>query len=189
MVDRSEAPYLDGINGTSLTDVIQFLEPFLEASMKLQTDLVPTIHRVVYQYRRLEKRLKYADGDSGLIYQMKNVGRSALRGEWRKGIRPIHFAATSLDSRVKNTPAITAEQRPEEMTAICDLHSQRLVPNRQQMRQLYLFSWIMLISTLPLLLHRLFRRSRTNSRTRQTGTIPPGAESINANAESIMINS
>ena len=59
MVERNEVDYLSGITANKLFDVIQFLEPFKDASDELEKDTSPSIQKVVFMLHKFTKHVKY----------------------------------------------------------------------------------------------------------------------------------
>lgn len=122
LINRNDAAYLTGLSLGTIREVIDFLKHFRIASEILEADKEPTIHLVLYHYFKLEKLLAAHVDDPPIIKNMKIVGRSAIQTKWGKRLKPIHYAATLLDPRAKNSPKMSAEQRLEGKLFITELY-------------------------------------------------------------------
>ena len=118
MVERNEVDYLSGITANKLSDVIQFREPFKDASNELEKDTSPSIQRVVFILHNLTKHVEYNIDDDVIITNMKKVGRSALKTKWERRLQPIHYAAVIIHPKAKNSPVITEENKNAGITFI-----------------------------------------------------------------------
>ncbi|KAH8024539.1 hypothetical protein HPB51_025458 [Rhipicephalus microplus] len=72
LLDSRGILLLEDVNKTLLTDVAYFLEPFKEASGKLEQDKVVTLPLVLMSYTKLKKHLTTDSTDSREVCQLKS---------------------------------------------------------------------------------------------------------------------
>ena len=122
LIDRDEAHYLTGLSLATIQAVVEFLKLFLDATNVLESDSHPNLHLVMFWYFRLERHLIDSNDDLEIIKSMKAIGRSALEQKWKKRLQPIHFAATLLDPRAKNSSRLTVQQKSDGKLLLSSLY-------------------------------------------------------------------
>ncbi len=90
-----------------MNDLIAFLRPLKDSTVDLEADNHPTLHCVVYNYKKIEQLLVYKPHDSNLLIEIKTQGRLNIYLQWVKRIQRVHHAALLLYPREKNSPAVS----------------------------------------------------------------------------------
>ncbi|KAH6921123.1 hypothetical protein HPB50_027893 [Hyalomma asiaticum] len=100
---------LEDVNKTLLTEVAEFLEPFKEASEKLEQDKVVTLPLVLMYYTKLKKHLTADSTDSPEVCQLKSRTLEFL--QIKLPIEELHKVATFLWPPFRHLRVLDEQER------------------------------------------------------------------------------
>ncbi|KAH6925931.1 hypothetical protein HPB50_012297 [Hyalomma asiaticum] len=100
---------LEDVNKTLLTEVVEFLEPFKEASEKLEQDKVVTLPLVLMYYTKLKKHLTADSTDSPEVCQLKSRTLEFL--QIKLPIEELHKVATFLWPPFRHLRVLDEQER------------------------------------------------------------------------------
>ncbi|KAH6942575.1 hypothetical protein HPB50_008067 [Hyalomma asiaticum] len=100
---------LEDVNKTLLTEVAEFLEPFKEASEKLEQDKVVTLPLVLMYYTKLKKHLTADSTDSPEVCQLKSRTLEFL--QIKLPIEELHKVSTFLWPPFRHLRVLDEQER------------------------------------------------------------------------------
>lgn len=100
---------LEDVNKALLTEVVEFLEPFKEASDKLEQDKVVTLPLVLMYYTKLKKHLTAASTDSPEVCKLKSRTLEFLQTKMQIG--ELHKIATFLWPPFRHLRVLEEQER------------------------------------------------------------------------------
>lgn len=109
LLDSRGNTLMEDLNKAALKDVVNFLEPFKEASEKLEQDKQPTLPLVLLYQRKLKGHLTPVAADTRTISQLKK--RAAQFLETKLQLEEIHYVATLLWPPFRQLRALKEAER------------------------------------------------------------------------------
>lgn len=96
---KGKSHLLTDIDNNLLDEVMELLDPFLEATLQFEARKKPTIHLVALHRIELEEHLTTTQDDSSAIRDMKHFGLAYLREKWE--MDNIHKKAVFFHPKLK----------------------------------------------------------------------------------------
>lgn len=90
---------LAGIDTKLLDELVTFLRTFVDATLALEAENTPTLHRVVPWFFKLKNHCIPSSDDSPQMIAIKTNAGGLLNVKYR--IDPIHYVATVMNPRMK----------------------------------------------------------------------------------------
>lgn len=109
LLETRDNTLMEGVDSATLKDVVNFLEPFREASDNLEQEKLPTLPLVLLYYRRLKGHLTVSSGDTPVVKKLKK--RAAPFLESKLQLEELHYVATFLWPPFRHLRALTEAER------------------------------------------------------------------------------
>ena len=106
-----EIKRLDEIDFALIDILINFLEPFQQATLALEGDLYPTSHHVFQWYTKLERSVRKNAADSPILDFLKERASHALHDKFI--VTPLHKMAFMFNPKFKSMRAFSEDMKTE----------------------------------------------------------------------------
>jgi len=109
---------MTGIDRSLLTELVDFLQVFKDASDELEATKSVTIHKAVPWYHRLQEHCRINSSDSEPMTKIKTTATSFLESKFQ--IMHLHLVATALNPKMKGLKMLPDN---DKQSVYCDLRS------------------------------------------------------------------
>lgn len=118
LTEMGKLAKIEGINVQILTDTINFLKPFNEATLKMEVNKSPTVHLVWLYFRQLNSHLEDSLADSPIVTALKTNCRQYFSENSAKLTNEYHLAAIYLNPAMRSLHLFSDEQKQSTLKLV-----------------------------------------------------------------------
>lgn len=132
LYERKQLQKIGRINKQHLADLVEFIEPFRIATLRLEVFKSPTIHTVVYERHVLLQHLAVRQSDSDDIAAIKMLLLDQTQDDAKWTLEPMVIVAALLDPGLQKRLAKFGVTPAQEQAAIKQLRAMMISIGRSQ---------------------------------------------------------